>query len=171
MAALGALLRKPAYLVASTTVSGAFLCLPAALIALACLRLGAPVALGIAAVVFPKVFRYSNELLQEGAGQDHVVTARAKGLGPWRTVTWHVLPTAAPQLLALGGVSLSIGLGAAIPVEVLCDSPGIGQLAWRAAIGRDLSLLIGLTLVITALTLAANLLADAAVAGSVENRS
>jgi peptide/nickel transport system permease protein len=42
-----------------------------------------------------------------------------------------------------------LGFGAAIPIEALCDVPGVGQLAWKAALARDLPLLCGLALVIT----------------------
>ena len=54
-----------------------------------------------------------------------------------RVLCWHVIPVSAAPLLALAGVSVSIALGAAIPVEALCGIPGIGQLAWQAALGRD----------------------------------
>ena len=57
-----------------------------------------------------------------------------------------------PQILALLGVSASVVFGAAIPVEVICDSPGLGQLAWQAALKRDLPLLIDITLLVTIVT-------------------
>jgi peptide/nickel transport system permease protein len=60
----------------------------------------------------------------------------------------------------LAGVSVSLALAAAIPVEVLCDLPGIGQLAWKAALGRDLCLLVDLTMIVTLLTLLANSASD-----------
>ena len=66
-----------------------------------------------------------------------------------------MLPVA-PQLLALAGVTVSLAFGAAIPVEAIADSPGIGQLAWQAALGRDLPVLVNLTLLVTAFTLIAN---------------
>ena len=47
-----------------------------------------------------------------------------------------------PQLLALAGVTVSLAFGAAIPVEAIADSPGVGQLAWQAALGRDLPVLV-----------------------------
>ena len=56
------------------------------------------------------------------------------------------------------GVSLSMAFTAAIPVEAVCDSPGIGQLAWQAALARDLPLLTNLTLIVTAVTLGGNFL-------------
>jgi ABC-type dipeptide/oligopeptide/nickel transport system permease component len=56
-----------------------------------------------------------------------------------------------------------MALGATIPVEVICDSPGIGQLAWRAVLGRDLPLLVNLTVLVAALTMAANSVSDLAI--------
>jgi len=72
------------------------------------------------------------------------------------------LPIAAPPLLALLGVSFAIAFGAAIPIEALCDSPGLGQLAWQAALSRDLPLIVNVTLVVCLVMLAANSLADLA---------
>jgi ABC-type dipeptide/oligopeptide/nickel transport system permease component len=72
----------------------------------------------------------------------------------------HVLRPVAPQLLALAGVSVSVAFTAAIPVEALCDLPGLGQLAWKAALSRDLYLLVTLTMIIAVVTLVANSLSD-----------
>jgi peptide/nickel transport system permease protein len=63
-------------------------------------------------------------------------------------------------MIALAGVSVSLALGAAIPVESLCGLPGIGQLAWQAALSRDLPLLVNLTILVTVVTLLANSGAD-----------
>jgi peptide/nickel transport system permease protein len=63
-------------------------------------------------------------------------------------------------LVALGGVSITLAFGASIPIEALADSPGLGQLAWQAALGRDLSVLVTITLLLTAITVVANVLAD-----------
>jgi peptide/nickel transport system permease protein len=71
-----------------------------------------------------------------------------------------VLPVAGPQMIALAGITVSIALGASIPVESLCGLPGIGQLAWQAALSRDLPLLVNLTLLVTLVTLLANSGAD-----------
>jgi len=144
----------------ASVLSGILLCLPAALLALLFLLTRAPVRLVLALIIFPKVFRYSRSLLARSAAMPHVLTARAKGLGQLRILFWHVLPTAAPQLLALAGVSVSLTFAAAIPVEALCDLPGIGQLAWKAALGRDLYLLVNLTMIVTTVTLLANSAAD-----------
>ena len=144
----------------SSLVTGALLCVPAAVLALLFVLARAPARLVIAVIIFPKVFRYARNLLVRSADMPHLLTARAKGLGNLRILLWHVLPTTGPQLLALVGVSVSLAFAAAIPVEVLCDLPGIGQLAWKAALGRDLYLLVNLTMIVTAVTLVANSAAD-----------
>jgi ABC-type dipeptide/oligopeptide/nickel transport system permease component len=63
-------------------------------------------------------------------------------------------------LLALAGVSVSIAFTSTIPLEALCDLPGLGQLAWKAALSRDLSLLVTLTMIVAVVTLVANSLSD-----------
>ena len=140
----------------SSLLVGVLLCLPAAVLALLFVIAQAPTRLLLGLVVFPKIFRYSRSLLGRSSALPHVLTARAKGLGNMKVLLWHILPTAAPQLAALIGVTVSVAFTAAIPVEALCDIPGIGQLAWKAALGRDVALLVNLTMIVTLVTLVAN---------------
>jgi peptide/nickel transport system permease protein len=120
----------------------------------------APGSLAIGLIVFAHVFRYWRNLLDKSYAMPHIMMARAKGLGPIRILLFHVLPVSGAQLLAVAGISVSVALGAAIPVEALCGIPGIGQLAWQAALGRDLSLLVTLTFIVTTITLLANTTSD-----------
>jgi peptide/nickel transport system permease protein len=147
---------------AASLLASALLCIPAAVLALLFVIAQAPGRLVVGLIVLPKIFYYARNLLAQSASLPHVLTARAKGVGSLRVLLWHILPVAAPQLLALAGVSVSLAFAAAIPVEVLCDLPGIGQLAWKAALGRDLELLVNLTMLVTLVTLAANSAADLA---------
>jgi peptide/nickel transport system permease protein len=152
--------QRQAYELFGITVSGAFLCIPAAVLALLSVILEAPGYLAIALIVFPKIYRYSRNLLAKAYSLPHVVAARSRGLGEVRILAWHVLPLAGPQMIALAGITVSIALGATIPVEALCGLPGIGQLAWQAALSRDLPLLVNLTVLVTLVTLLANSGAD-----------
>jgi ABC-type dipeptide/oligopeptide/nickel transport system permease component len=138
----------------------ALLCVPSALAAVLLYRWEVPAAAGIAAVIFPKVFFYSNRLFRVSIGRPHVLAARARGLSEARVFLCHAVPPVAGELLALVGVTLALGLSAAIPLEVILDLPGVGQLAWKAALGRDLPLLVSLTLLIGAFTLIANTAAE-----------
>ncbi|MGA2148574.1 MAG: ABC transporter permease [Bryobacteraceae bacterium] len=134
--------------------------LPAAAMAVLVFDWGGPVRALVALVICPRVFEYIRNLLEEAYAQPHIVTARAKGLGDARILLRHVLPSVAPQMLALAGVSVSMAFGAAIPVESLCDLPGIGQLAWKAAMARDLPLLVTITLMVVVMTQACNMVSD-----------
>jgi peptide/nickel transport system permease protein len=150
-------------------LSGTLISTPAAALALVFVLLRLPPFAAAALLVFPKIYRYAGNLLREAYERPHVLMARARGTGRWRTLFWHVAPSCLPQAIALLGVSISIAIGVLLPVEVICDVPGIGQLAWQAAQSRDLSLLVNLTMVVTFLTVCATTLSDAArnsIAGS-----
>ncbi len=143
-------------------LSGAFISTPAAALALVFVLLRLPPSAAAALLVFPKIYRYSNNLLRQSYELPHVLTARAKGAGRWRILVWHVAPAALPQLIALMGVSISIAIGVLLPIEVVCDVPGIGQLAWQAAQSRDMPLMVNLTVIVTFITVCATTLSDAA---------
>jgi peptide/nickel transport system permease protein len=153
-------LRLSAYDAATTVLSGTFLCIPAAVLALLSVLWNVPGSLAIALIVFPRVYRYARNLLAKAYTLPHILTARAKGLGELRILFWHAVPVVGPQLLAVAGVSVSVAVGAAIPVETLCGMAGVGQLAWQAALARDLPLLTNITVIVTLVTLLANSGAD-----------
>jgi peptide/nickel transport system permease protein len=146
--------------VSSTLLTGVLIALPTAVVAAIAVYASAPVSVAIAIVIFPKLFRYLRNLFAAAQAQPHILAAQARGIGGRRILSHHVLPNIAPAILALLGVSLSMGFGAAIPIEALCDSPGIGQLAWEAALNRDLPLIMNLTLLVTLVTVGANWLAN-----------
>jgi peptide/nickel transport system permease protein len=160
LALSAAWLRLSVYDTVTTVVSGTFLCLPAAVLALLSVLWNVPGSLAIALIVFPHTYRYARNLLVKAYSRPHIITARAKGLGEARILFWHVVPVVTPQLLAVAGVSVSLAVGAAIPVEALCGLAGIGQLAWQAALARDLPLLVNITVLVTLVTLLANSGAD-----------
>jgi peptide/nickel transport system permease protein len=144
--------------------STCMLCMPPAAVAVLIFTWGGPVRIIVALVLFPRLFDYCRNLLEDAYARPHILMARAKGLGPVRILMHHVLPVSAPQFLALAGISVSMAFGACIPVETLCDLPGIGQLAWKAAIARDLPVLVSLTMMITVLTQVCNSASDGATA-------
>jgi peptide/nickel transport system permease protein len=162
IASLGLASRGRLYEASSTAFSSLLLSLPSAVVAMLAVHLRTPVFCAIAVVVFPRLHRYIRSLLARSYDQPHVLAARARGLGSGAIFWRHVLPVAAPPLLALLGVSFAIAFGAAIPIEALCDSPGLGQLAWQAALSRDLSLIVNVTLVVCLVMLTANGIADLA---------
>jgi peptide/nickel transport system permease protein len=160
LALSAAWMRISAYDSLATLISGIFLCLPAAVLALLSVLWNVPGALAVGLIVFPRIYRYARNLLGKAYSLPHIITARAKGVSELRILFWHAIPVSGPQLLAVAGISVSVAVGAAIPVEALCGLPGVGQLAWQAALARDLPLLMNLTILVTLVTLLANSGAD-----------
>jgi peptide/nickel transport system permease protein len=138
------------------------LAVPSAAIGVLFLHHRWPAALALALVLFPRLYAYVHHILDAAARRPHVLLAVAKGLTRWRQAWRHVIPFALPALLPVIGLSVSMAFGAAVPLEVLCDRPGLGQLAWQSATGRDLPVLVALTWVVAGFTLVANTAGDLA---------
>jgi oligopeptide transport system permease protein len=87
-------------------------------------------------------------------------TARAKGL-PLRLIVWrHALrPTLTPLVSFLGPAIAGLLTGS-IVVETVFGLPGIGRHFITAALNRDYTLVIGITVLYGALIILFNLLAD-----------
>jgi peptide/nickel transport system permease protein len=158
--ALGVLKRRSLEL-AVTALSGSLLCLPAAVIGLLALYLGVGPGAAIGAILLPRILRYVHNITGAMARQPHVLAARARGIEGLVLLLRHVWLPASAELLALAGVSVNMALGAAIPVEALCDSPGVGQLVWKAALARDLPVVVNVTILIAAITASTSLVSDA----------
>jgi peptide/nickel transport system permease protein len=123
------------------------LAIPTAAMATLCLLVGSggPV-LVMALLVAARDFKFLCRILRQAWLEPHLLQARAQGIRTPRLLAVHVAPAIAAQLGALAGLSLVTALSALVPVEVLFDVPGLGQLAWNAAMNRDLPVLLAVTL-------------------------
>jgi peptide/nickel transport system permease protein len=157
---VGRFRRAWVYDAASSTTAGLLLSLPAALLAYLSLLAGMQAGLVLVLVLAPRIFRFTRNLLVQAYGAPHVEMARARGLRETRILWAHVLPSIAPHLAALAAATASMAIGAAIPVEAICDVPGLGRLAWQAAMARDLPLLVNLTMLVAVVITAATSLSD-----------
>lgn len=119
------------------------LAIPTAALATFCLLAdsGGPV-LVMALLLAARDFKFLDHALRKAWLEPHVLQARAQGIGTWRMLTAHLAPALAPQLGALASLSLVTALSALVPVEVIFDVPGLGQMAWNAALNRDLPVLL-----------------------------
>ncbi len=142
----------------------AMICLsiPAAVLAFMMLVQGWPGTWALAFAVFPHAYLYSRNLMADAAAAPHVLAAHARGIRPARVMLNHVLRLAAPQILAVAGLAVAIGFPALVPIEVVCDSPGLLQLAWKAALSRDMPILVNVTLVAAVVVMAGNAASDIA---------
>jgi peptide/nickel transport system permease protein len=82
---------------------------------------------------------------------DYVDFARAKGIGPWRVLTGHVLRNSLITTVALFGLNIGVLLGNSVIVENVFAVPGIGGLLVDAIFGRDYPVVQGVTLVLAVL--------------------
>jgi peptide/nickel transport system permease protein len=106
--------------------------------------------------------RYTRSQVLEVLGQDHVRTARAKGLQDTVVINRHVLRNALlPAVTLMGGILPALVSGAAI-TEGIFNWPGMGRLYLEAANTRDYPLLLAIITFTTVFTLLCTLLADVA---------
>ena len=91
-------------------------------------------------------------------------TARAKGLPTRVVVMRHALkPALLPVVSVLGPLAIS-SITAALITETVFSLPGLGKLIVNGAGNRDYTLVLGLVVLITVMTVALNLLVDLAYA-------
>lgn len=100
------------------------------------------------------------EELKEAVALPHVRTARAKGLAPMRIAVAHILPVAAPIVLALSGLILAGLVSGSLTMEVLFGLPGIGSLTLNAIHGRDYPVIMAAITLIAVALVVINTLVD-----------
>ncbi len=98
--------------------------------------------------------------LLETMSQDYVRTARSKGLPERIVVTKHVLRNSLIPLITMTALRLPALFGGAVIVEAVFAWPGLGTLLTKAVFNRDYAITQTAALIITALVILSNLLAD-----------
>lgn len=120
-------------------------------------------ALPLAALVIHQLAittRLTRSSALEVLGLGHVRTARAKGLAERRVLVRHVLrPALLPVITLLGGRVGSL-LAGAVLTETVFAWPGLGRLLVTSSQARDLPLILGIFLFVSAAVVVANLLTD-----------
>lgn len=104
--------------------------------------------------------RYMRQSMLEVIRQDYIQTARAKGLAEPVVIGKHALRNALLPIVTILGLSLPGLIGGSVIVESIFAIPGMGQLMVQSAFQRDYPVLMGNLVIVAALTLAANLVAD-----------
>jgi peptide/nickel transport system permease protein len=106
--------------------------------------------------------RFIRASMLEVIRQDYVRTAWAKGLSERVVITRHVLRNALIPVATLLGLSLPNLVGGSLITETIFGWPGMGRLAFDAAVRRDYPVIMGTLVVSTVLVIVGNLLADVA---------
>jgi oligopeptide transport system permease protein len=106
------------------------------------------------------VARLTRAAAVETLQSDYVRTARAKGLRRQRVLGLHVLKNSAIPLLSATPPMLALLVTGALFVEAAFGVPGVSNEFLDAARTRDYPMILGLTVALTVLVLAVNLVAD-----------
>ena len=100
------------------------------------------------------------DLLEQMQQEDYVVTARAKGLGPWRVLLRHALRNSLFGLITIIALNVGTLLGAVVIIEQIFSLPGMGNGLIQAISNHDTPVIEGTVLIFALLTVGGNLLAD-----------
>lgn len=103
---------------------------------------------------------HTREKVADVMESDYVLFARARGESTGSIVLRHGLRNIALPALTLQFASISEIIGGSVVVEQVFSYPGLGQAAATAGLGSDLPLLLGITVVTSALVFGGNLAAD-----------
>ncbi len=92
--------------------------------------------------------------------ENHVRTARAKGIGPGRVLLGHAMTGALLPVIAYLGPACAALITGSILIETVFALPGIGRFFVDAALNRDYPLVMGITLVYGGFMIVFNILTD-----------
>ena len=110
------------------------------------------------------IARITRSSMLEVLNSNYIRTARAKGLPDGLVIWRHALkPTLLPVVSYLGPVFVYVLTGSVF-VDIYFSTGGLGQSYVNSALSRDYSVLLGVTILYGALTVAVNLLTDLAYA-------
>lgn len=100
------------------------------------------------------------DLLEQVQNEDYIVTARAKGAGPWRVLLRHAMRNSVFGLITVVALNLGTMLGSAVILEDIFSLPGIGAQLLSAITNRDVPVVEGTVLVFAVIVVVANFFSD-----------
>jgi peptide/nickel transport system permease protein len=110
--------------------------------------------------VTPYISRIMRGSMVEVLESDYVTMARLKGLSN-RTVIWrHAVPNAIVPAIQVSALQLAYMAGGVVVVEAVFSYPGIGAALVDAVGNRDIPVVQALAIIIAAVYVVVNLLAD-----------
>lgn len=104
--------------------------------------------------------RVSRASLLDESSQEYARAARARGVSSNATLLRHVMANSLLPIVTLVGMQFGALLGGAIVTETVFNWPGLGAMIYQAINSRDLPVIEGAVLLMTALVLLVNLAVD-----------
>lgn len=116
--------------------------------------------IALATSYLANIARITRSSMLEVLNSNYIRTARAKGLPSWQVIFRHALrPALLPVVSYLGPVFVGMVTGSVV-IDLYFSTGGIGQAFVNSALNRDYSTILGITILLGALTIAANLVVD-----------
>jgi peptide/nickel transport system permease protein len=106
------------------------------------------------------ISRMTRSFMLEQLGQEYIVTARAKGLSERRVLWRHAFRNTLVPLVTVIALSYASLLEGSVLTETVFAWPGIGSYITGSLLNIDMNAVLGGTLVVGALFITLNLLAD-----------
>ena len=110
------------------------------------------------------IIRLIRASMLDVAREDHVRTARAKGLHPARVAVRHIFRNALIAVAAAFGFTFAALVSEAVVTETVFSLPGIGRLVVQSILRRDYPVIQGVILIVVVFYMCVNLLVDLAYA-------
>ncbi|WP_456273143.1 ABC transporter permease [Bacillus sp. AK031] len=114
----------------------------------------------LSTATLPTIVRFTRSSMLEVISQNFIRTARAKGAKEKTVIYIHGLRNALIPVISIIGVLIPRLLSGTVIVESVFGWPGMGRLIVEAAQGRDYNLVMGVTVVVTALVILSNFVVD-----------
>ena len=116
------------------------------------------------AIGFPLFSVYTRllraDIVEQMQREEYIVTARAKGVPPWRVLIRHALPNSLFGLITLVALNLGTLVGAAAIIEPIFSLPGVGAILIQSITDHDVPVIEGIVVVFAVVVVLAGLLAD-----------
>ena len=106
------------------------------------------------------IARITRASVLEVLSQDHIRTARAKGLPTRQLLFDHALPNALVPIVTIIGVGVALLLGGVVVTESVFAIPGLGRLVVDAILHRDYPVIQGALLIFSGVYVLVNLTVD-----------
>lgn len=116
--------------------------------------------ISLALVFAALIARVTRASMLEVLSENYIRTARAKGLGTFRTLVVHALKSSGVPVVTVIGIGLATLVGGVVVTESVFNIPGVGRLTVDAITRRDYPVVQGVILFFSVALIAINLLVD-----------
>jgi len=107
------------------------------------------------------ISRMTRSFMLEQLSQEYIITARVKGVSPWRVIWVHALGNVWVPLVTVIALSYGNLLEGSVLTETVFAWPGLGFYLTNSLLSADMNAVLGSTMVVGSVFIGINLLSDA----------